>query len=110
MAEGEGGCEMTLQERLRESAKELVRLLEEDMKLMEEGNILQTSQIDNGKAFVSRVIKPQDVESGIAEASDEQLVMASQVNRMLQAYPARKALRILEICKILVTERYGAIT
>ena len=110
---------MTLQERLKASAKELVRLLEEDererdrkaervdrlanqpikrffKKLEDEGLISPVEmKVDTGKEF------------GYENESSELLAIAGEIDRMLQAYPARKALRIVDICKVLVTERYS---
>ncbi|MDD2601304.1 MAG: hypothetical protein PHO37_19135 [Kiritimatiellae bacterium] len=92
---------MTLQERLRESAKELVRLLEEDMKRMEEGKIPSVSaRIDNGKMFVAR-----EFEAFGASESEDLLAVAARVDRYLQRYPAPEAQRILNICGVLVAKR-----
>lgn len=52
-------------------------------------------KVDNGKEF------------GYENESSELLAIAGEIDRMLQAYPARKALRIVDICKVLVTERYS---
>lgn len=50
---------------------------------------------------------PEEEGSLIPSKSEELIAAAGKIDLILQAYPARKALRIVDICKILVTERYG---
>lgn len=50
---------------------------------------------------------PEEEGRLIPRKSEDLQAAAGKIDLLLQAYPARKALRIVDICRILVTERYG---
>lgn len=72
-------------------------------------------EIDNGKAFIPKVFEHAQVHgddpqnNAASDKSKALLEAAEKIDKQLQAYTARDAFRIVEICKVLVTVRYGAI-
>lgn len=115
---------MTLDERIKASAEELGRLLREGGRPFQqiwihEGcvsvSVSLPVPLDNGKAFIPKMfehaqvhgVNPQN--NAASDKSKALLEAAEKTDKLLQAYSSRDAFRIIEICKALVTARYGAI-